>query len=94
MGLQRFICEKKPQKPLNIHTDEEFYQLRNVCDRHYRDLYARGIGTEVNSTTVLSPSDEDKLWKSGILNLHSHIGLLRAVFFHNGKTLFTLWTGT
>ena len=35
MGLQRFIREKKPQKPLNIRTDDEFYQLRNVCDRHY-----------------------------------------------------------
>ena len=41
-------------------------------------------GTEVNNTPVLSPSDEDQLWKSGILNLHSPIGLLRAIFFYNG----------
>ena len=33
----------------------------------------------------MNPDDERKLWTSGVSNLSMPTGLLRAVFFYNGK---------
>ena len=45
-------------------------------------MHAKGIG---KSTPVLSNHEEDKLWESGVIGLDTPIGLLKAVFFYNGK---------
>jgi len=51
----------------------------------FKQLHAKGVGAEIKATPVMNPDDERKLWTSGVLNLTSPIGLLRAVFFYNGK---------
>jgi len=56
-----------------------------VCDSVFKRLHAKGIGTETKSIPVLSNHEEDKLWKSGIITLDTPAGLLKAVFFYNGK---------
>ena len=48
-------------------------------------LHAKGVGAEIKATPVMNPDDERKLWTSGVLSLSTPIGLLRAVFFYNGK---------
>ena len=51
----------------------------------FKQLRSKGIGTEAKVTSALSQSEEDKLWETGMINLDSPTGLLRAVFFYNGK---------
>ena len=48
-------------------------------------LHPKGVGAEIKATPVINPDDERKLWTTGVLNLSTPIGLLRAVFFYNGK---------
>ena len=47
----------------------------------------------MKTTAVLSADDENKLWDTNVMNLKAPIGLLRAVFFYNGKN-FCLRGGT
>ena len=49
-------------------------------------MHQKGTGSETKSTKVLTQLEEDKLWESGVLNLNTPIGLLRSVFFYNGKS--------
>ena len=56
-----------------------------MCDLVFKRLHAKGIGTETKSTPVLSNHEEDKLWESGVIGLDTPIGLLKVVFFYNGK---------
>jgi hypothetical protein len=74
-----------PKKEINLLGDPEFSTLKNVCDTYYRQLHSSGIGTEVQSTAVLTDVDEDRLWTSGVINLTTPCGLANAVFFYNGK---------
>ena len=53
-------------------------------------LHEKGVGSETKNTPVLTQLEEDKLWESGVLSLNTPIGLLRSVFFYNGKR-FCLW---
>ena len=85
-GLQRKIRLCNPQESVNIFTDAKFKELRNVCDSVFKRLHQKGIGSETKSTKVLTQLEEDKLWESGVLNLNTPIGLLRPVFFYNGKS--------
>ena len=48
-------------------------------------MHAKGVGAELKATPVMNPDDERKLWTSGVLNLTTPTGLLKAVFFYNGK---------
>ena len=84
-GLQRYIRKLNPNKNLNIFQDSEFKPLKCVCDSIFKRLHTKGIGTEIKVTPVITDTDEDKLWETGVMNLDTPTGLLRAVFFYNGK---------
>jgi len=75
----------RPSEDLNIFQDVSFKLLKNVCDSVFKKLYSKGIGVETKATLVILMNEEDKLWTSGMLSMDSPIGLLRAVFFYNGK---------
>ena len=65
------VCNKKgePYTPHTIHQllaaapkfldkDEScFHELRGTCDNVYRDLRARGIGTEVRQAPIITPEE-------------------------------------
>lgn len=86
-GLQRHMRQLKPSDEINIFQDVAFKSLRNVCDALFKQLHSKGIGTEAKATPVITVDDEDALWEKGILDLNTPKGLLRAVFFYNGKNL-------
>ena len=44
-----------------------------------------GIGAESKSAEVFTKEEEDQLWSSDTLSTNTSKGLLRAVFFLNGK---------
>ena len=84
-GIQRHFRKLRPLDPINIFEDVQFKPLKNVCDSIFKRLHHKGIGAETKATAVLSKSDEDTLWDKGVLDLNTPKGLLRAVFFYNGK---------
>ena len=84
-AIQRHLRKINPKIQINIFQDPVFRPLKNVCDSVFRRLHSSGIGTETKTTPVLSKSDEDVLWDSGVINLDNPTGLLNAVFFYNGK---------
>ena len=83
-GLQRHMRKLKPLESINVFQDVHYKPLKNVCDSIFKRLHQKGIGTETKQTPVLSPDDEAKLWET-IIDINSPKGLLRAVFFCNGK---------
>ena len=85
-GLQRKVRQANPKESINVFTDARFKELRNVCDSVLKRLHQKGIGSQTKSTPVLTQLEEDKLWESRVLNLNTPLGVLRAVFFYNGKS--------
>jgi len=71
---------------INFFSDPQFKPLKNICDSVFKRLNGKGVDTETKSTPVLTVKAEKKLWNSKILNLDTPLGLLRAVFFYNGKS--------
>ena len=51
----------------------------------YRKLHAAGIGITIKKTPVLTSEDENQLWALKILGPETPQGVLRTVFFLNGK---------
>ena len=84
-GLQRHIRKLKPLDTTNIFEDVQFKALKNVCDSMFKRLHCKGIGVETKATPVLSKDVEERFWEKGVLDLDTPKGLLRAVFFYNGK---------
>ena len=84
MSIQRYIRLSKGNS-INLITDGEFVQLKNLLDALYRKLHSQGIGCSVRKTEVLSDDDEEKLWISGVLNPDTPQGLMNCVFFLNGR---------
>jgi len=84
-GLQRYIRRSHLEEDINIFSDNEFKPLKKVCDALFKKLHSKGIGATTKSAAILSFEDEKKLWDTGVLNLDTPLGLLRAVFFYNGK---------
>ena len=62
-----------------------FKKLHGTCDVVFRTLHQSGIGTKKTSAKVILDEDEEKLWKAGILNTTTPIGLQQAVFYYIGK---------
>ena len=48
-------------------------------------LCSDGVGAQSAHTETISSSEENELWASGVLNVDSLKGLLRCVFYFNGK---------
>ena len=56
-----------------------------MYDTVFKQLHSKGIGSTTKSASVLGPEEEKKLWDTGVLSVSTPTGLLRAVFFYNGK---------
>ena len=56
-----------------------------MCDSIFKQLHQKGIGADIKQTAVLSQEQENQLWEKRIFDLNTPVGLLRAIFFYNGK---------
>ena len=52
----------------------------------YRELRTEGVGAVVKHAAVVTPEEEDQLWESKVLGVHTLLALIHA-FFYVGKTL-------
>ena len=68
-------------------SDSRFSELRGACDTVARNLREKGIGAQVKHAAIFTADDEDKLWSTGTIGIHSPLALVRAVFFYIGKSL-------
>lgn len=58
-----------------------FTSFHITLDNLFKELCVSGIGASSSHCEGISREEEDKLWSSGVLNIETPMGLLRAVFF-------------
>ena len=76
---------KNPACPNFLDTSElQFASLHNAMDNVFRCLRTKGTTAVSKPTEAFSEEEVDQLW-SGSLSIDTPKGLLRAVFFQNGK---------
>ena len=51
----------------------------------FKNLKSDGVGADAKHTEAISAEEEKQLWESGVLNVSTPTGLLRAVFYMCGK---------
>ena len=62
------MVDNNPAAPTFLDKDELcFRELCGTCDNVYRDLHAKGIGTEVRHAPVITPEEEEALWMPSVL---------------------------
>ena len=54
-------------------------------DSVFRSLQVEGVGVQVKHASIITKEEENLLWEKGVLSLSTPLGLLRAVFYSNGK---------
>ena len=88
-GLQRHILTtKKVAVRLVDSTNPIFKPLHCTLDNLFRKLHEQGVGAKRRRAEIVSTSEEDQLWSTGVVGVHSPTALLGAVFFYNGLNLF------
>lgn len=87
-GILRYMRTENPHYPnfLEKHSPD-FSEFATTLDNIFKLLRTSGIGADSKHTESISNEEEDTLWSSGVLNVSSGQGLLRAVFYYNGKCL-------
>ena len=85
-GILRYMRSENPSYPNFLDKkDPKFAKFTTTLDNLFKDLRASGVGADSKHTEGISMDEEDLLWKSEVLNVGTPLGLLRAVFFYNGK---------
>ena len=82
MSLKR--TPDRPSKLLD-RKDTRFKKLHGTCDVVFYTLHQSEIGANKISAKVITDEDEEKLWKTGVLNTTTPIRLQRAVFYYVRK---------
>ena len=85
-GILRYMRSNNPSYPNFLERESpEFTEFTATLDNLFKKLRGAGVGSSATHTEGISPEDEDLLWSSGVLNVETPLGLLRAVFYYNGK---------
>ena len=84
-GIYRHMKAQNPMYPNFMDKNNGSFNVFNTTlDNLYKKLRSEGVGAASKHTEGIS-KEEDQLWSSGVLNTTTPLGLLRAVFFYNGK---------
>jgi len=65
--------------------DWRFHSIQGTCESVYRQLHQQGIGANVKHTALITPDEEEQLWKSGVMCIKQPVNLKRTVFYYVGK---------
>ena len=84
-GLQRIIRMHHPEINVFDKSNKHLAIFRKIHDNEYHRLHTKGIGANVQHCEVLTPSDEQQMWQTGVIGIHSPLAFLRAVFIFNSK---------
>ena len=85
-GLLRHMRTLSPLCPNFLDTaNQHFSSFHNALDNVFRELRSDGVGSETKEAQAFSKEEGESLWGTGVLSIENPKGLLRAVFFLNGK---------
>ena len=85
-GLLRHMRSLNPVCPNFLSSsNSEFTQLHHSLEDTFRELRVNEVMSETKTSEAFSKEEEDRLWSSGALSTETPKGLLRAVFFLNGR---------
>jgi len=65
--------------------DPAFRDLTGALQVRYRELRMDGVGAVVKHAPIVTSEEEDMLWESKVIGVHTPLALVRAVFFYVGK---------
>jgi hypothetical protein len=83
-GIARYMRSLSPACPNILDFKMEFKPLHDFLENLFRERLANTLDT-TKPPKGLSKEEEDRLWSSGALSTETPKGLLRAVFFLNGR---------
>ena len=84
-GLYRHDKTIVPDFPnLMIRKDASFRELTGAIQVRFRELRQQGVGAMVKHAAIVSESEEDALWMSGVVGTNDPL-VLQAVFYYAGK---------
>lgn len=85
-GILREMRIKNHQYPNFMQKDDpDFVTFHTTLDNEFKSLRSEGIGSSCSRTEGISSEEEVLLLSSGVLNLTTPKGLLRAAFYYCGK---------
>ena len=86
-GIIRSMVAENPQYHPNFlcKSDPAFKTFHTAMDNLFKKLKSDGVGADAKHTEAISAEEEKQLWESGVLNVSTPTGLLRAVFYMCGK---------
>lgn len=85
-GILRHMRTENPEYPNFLSgQDPEYQPFKTALDSIYIKLTTDGVGAESSHTQSIAPDEKNQLWSTGVLNVETPKGLLKAVFFYNGK---------
>ena len=85
-GVLRHMCNKNPACPNFMDKkDARFSQLHKTLDSYFHKLHSEGVGRQTKHAEVVTSDEEDQLWKEGVMNTTTPMGLQNAAFFIVGK---------
>ena len=85
-GILRSMRIQNPEYPNFFNKDDPLFTDFNITvDNLFKMLRSEGVGAQCGHTEGISSEEEEQLWNSGVLNADDPRGLLRSVFFMNGK---------
>ena len=88
-GLLRHFRFQNPTFPNFLDkNNHKFKTFHALLDNLFKGLKKEGIGSESKHAEIISKEEEKILWDTNLLNLTTSKGLLRAVFYYNGKIFF------
>uniref|UniRef100_A0A1X7V8G3 Uncharacterized protein n=1 Tax=Amphimedon queenslandica TaxID=400682 RepID=A0A1X7V8G3_AMPQE len=85
-GMLRYMRQENPSYPNFFSKDDPaFSMFQATLNNVFKSLRSGSIGAEASHTETITSEEEDTLWETGVLNIDSPKGLLRCVFYYNGK---------
>ena len=77
---------------IDFYKNEAFSSFRKTLDAEMKWLQSQGIVSVEKHAEIITPEEEDLLWKKNLLGDHSPKSLLDTMIFYNGL-FFALHSG-
>ena len=66
-------------------SNHAFKKLHNIMENLFQELSKEGVSAETKHAEIVTKDEENLLWSSGVMGMHTPKALLNAVFYYNGK---------
>ena len=90
--LSALYCFSKSCVPTGVvcpnfmnRKDPCFRDLTGAIQVRYRELRTEGVGAVVKHAPIVTPEEENTLWESKVIGVHTLKALVSAIFYYVGK---------